>query len=67
MLVFRRKKNETVIIGDDIIITVVEIRGDYVRLGFVAPREKTIHRSEVYEAIQRERQAKKNDNPPPAA
>ena len=53
MLVLSRKLNECIVIGDDITITVVEIRGDRVRLGFDAPKEVPVHRSEVYEAIRR--------------
>jgi carbon storage regulator len=52
MLVLSRKKDETIVIGDNIIVTVVEIRGDKVRLGFDAPRDVTIHRREIYEKIQ---------------
>ncbi|MCA9028601.1 MAG: carbon storage regulator CsrA [Planctomycetaceae bacterium] len=51
MLVLSRKKNESIVIDDQIKITVVEIRGDKVRLGIEAPREVPVHRSEVYEAI----------------
>lgn len=51
MLVLSRKKNELVVIGENITITIVEIRGDKVRLGIVAPKEIPVHRSEVYEAI----------------
>jgi len=51
MLVLSRKKNESVIINNDIIITVIEIRGDKVRLGIVAPKDVPVHREEVYEAI----------------
>lgn len=53
MLVLSRKKNETIIIGDDITIVVVEIRGDKVRLGIEAPKEVPVHRQEVYDAIKR--------------
>jgi carbon storage regulator len=51
MLVMSRKKNESIVINNDITVTVVEIRGDKVRLGIVAPREASVHRQEVYEAI----------------
>jgi carbon storage regulator len=54
MLVLSRKKNETIIIDDHIVITVVEIRGDKVRLGIEAPKEIPIHRSEVHAAIHAE-------------
>ena len=51
MLVLSRKKNESIVINNDITITVVEIRGDKVRLGIVAPKDVPVHRQEVYEAI----------------
>ena len=51
MLVLSRKKNESIVINNDIVVTVVEIRGDKVRLGIVAPKEVPVHRQEVYEAI----------------
>ncbi len=54
MLVLSRQRDETIIIGDDIEITVVDIRGDKVRLGVTAPKEISVHRKEVYEAIRRE-------------
>ena len=54
MLVLSRQKDETIIIGDNIEITVVDIRGDKVRLGVSAPKEISVHRKEVYEAIRRE-------------
>ena len=54
MLVLTRKRNESIIVGDHIVITVVEIRGDKVRLGIAAPSNIPIHRQEVYDAIQRE-------------
>jgi carbon storage regulator len=52
MLVLSRKKNETIVINDSITVTVIEIRGDKVRLGIEAPKDVTVHRQEVYEAIQ---------------
>jgi carbon storage regulator len=55
MLVLSRQKDESIIIGDDIEITIVDVRGDKVRLGITAPREIPVHRREVYEAIQREK------------
>jgi carbon storage regulator len=55
MLVLSRKKNESIIIGDNVVITVAEIRGDKVRLGIEAPKETPVHRREVWEAINRER------------
>lgn len=54
MLVLSRQRDETIMIGDEIEITVVDIRGDKVRLGISAPRQVQVHRKEVYEAIQRE-------------
>jgi len=58
MLVLSRHANESIVINDDIIITVVEIRGDKVRLGIAAPTNIPVHRQEVYEAIQREKNLK---------
>jgi carbon storage regulator len=51
MLVLSRKKNESIVINNDVVVTVVEIRGDKVRLGIVAPKDVPVHREEVYEAI----------------
>lgn len=53
MLVLSRKRDEKIVINQDVIITVVEIRGDKVRLGIEAPAHVPVHRREVYEAIQR--------------
>lgn len=54
MLVLYRKKNEGIMIGEDLEVIVVEIRGDKVRLGINAPKEVPVHRREVWDAIQRE-------------
>ena len=78
MLVLSRQRDETIIIGDDIEITVVDIRGEKVRLGINAPPHIAVHRKEVYEAIRREREAtgdhsghveslaNRKDRPPPS-
>ena len=57
MLVLSRQRDETIMIGDEVEVTVVDIRGDKVRLGISAPRHVTVHRKEVYDAIKRENQA----------
>jgi carbon storage regulator len=54
MLVLSRQRDESIIIGDNIIVTIVDIRGEKVRLGIDAPTEIPVHRREVHEAIQRE-------------
>ncbi len=54
MLVLSRQRDESIIIGDNIVLTIVDIRGDKVRLGIEAPQEIPVHRQEVYEAIRRE-------------
>jgi carbon storage regulator len=56
MLVLSRQRDETIMIGDEIMITVVDIRGDKVRLGITAPTSIAVHRKEVYEAIKAENQ-----------
>ena len=53
MLMLSRKKNESIVINDNIVVMVIEIRGDKVRLGFDAPKDVRIHRREVYDAIRR--------------
>lgn len=58
MLVLSRQRNETIVIGDNIRITIVDIRGDKCRLGIEAPPEVPVHRLEVYEAIQRKGERK---------
>lgn len=57
MLVLSRQRDETIMIGDEVEITVVDIRGDKVRLGINAPRHIQVHRKEVYDAIKRENQS----------
>ena len=66
MLVLSRQRDESIIIGDNIEITVVDIRGEKVRLGINAPHHVPVHRKEVYEAIRAEREAyeKEQNNPP---
>ena len=54
MLVLSRQRDESIIINDNVVVTIVDIRGDKVRLGIEAPQEIPVHRREVYEAIQRE-------------
>ena len=56
MFVLSRQRDEVIMIGDEVEITVVDIRGDKVRLGITAPRHIQVHRKEVYEAIKRENQ-----------
>ncbi|MCH2180449.1 MAG: carbon storage regulator CsrA [Mariniblastus sp.] len=56
MLVLSRHRDQSIMIGDNIVITVVDVRGDKVRLGIDAPQEVPVHRQEVYEAIKRENQ-----------
>ena len=62
MLVLSRQKDESIMIGDNVEITIVDVRGDKVRLGINAPREVPVHRREVYDAIQREKEQKKASN-----
>jgi carbon storage regulator len=65
MLVLSRQRDESIIIGDNIVITIVDIRGDKVRLGIEAPTEIPVHRREVYEAIQRENAKADEEGRPP--
>jgi len=59
MLVLSRQKDESIMIGDDIEIVIVDVRGNKVRLGITAPKSVQVHRREVYDAIQREKGEKK--------
>jgi carbon storage regulator len=56
MLVLTRKLNESIMIGDDVKITIVDVKGEQVKLGITAPREVSVHREEVYREIQKENQ-----------
>ncbi len=67
MLVLSRQRDESIIIGDNIVVTIVDIRGDKVRLGIDAPTEIPVHRQEVYEAIQRENRRASQLTPDEAA
>ena len=58
MLVLSRQKDQSIIIGDNIEVTIVDVRGDKVRLGITAPKDVPVHRREIYEAIQREKREK---------
>jgi carbon storage regulator len=58
MLVLSRQKDESIMIGDDVEIIIVDVRGDKVRLGITAPRSIPVHRREIYDAIQREKSEK---------
>ena len=58
MLVLSRQRDESIMIGDDVEITIVDVRGDKVRLGITAPKTIPVHRREIYDAIQREKAQK---------
>ena len=51
MLVLTRRSNQSIMIGTDIVVTVLEVRGEQVRIGIKAPREVEVHREEVFEAL----------------
>ncbi len=63
MLVLSRNRDECIMIGDNIVVTVVDVRGDKVRLGIEAPSEVPVHRQEVHEAIARENRAVASTRP----
>jgi len=65
MLILTRRVGETVMIGDDVTITVLGVKGNQVRVGINAPKNIAVHREEIYERIKRERQAEAADKPLP--
>ena len=62
MLILTRRISESVIIGDDIVISVLGVRGGQVRLGIDAPKDVSVHREEIYQRIQQEKAQKENQN-----
>jgi carbon storage regulator len=64
MLVLSRYRDESIYIGDNIVITIVDIRGDRVRIGIQAPPDVTVHRQEIYDAITREKHGIQNSEQP---
>ena len=67
MLVLSRQRDESIMIGDDVEIIIVDVRGDKVRLGITAPKCIPVHRREIYDAIQREKAEKKEPEKRPEA
>ncbi len=62
MLVLSRQKDESIMIGDDVEIVIVDVRGDKVRLGITAPREISVHRKEIFDVIQQEKKERQHEN-----
>ncbi len=67
MLILTRRVGETLMIGDDITVTVLGVKGNQVRVGVNAPREVAVHREEIYERIQKERNGDSEVRPPPGS
>ena len=62
MLILTRRVGETLVIDDDVLVTVLSIKGNQVRIGVNAPKEVSVHREEIYQRIQEEKKAKESDN-----
>lgn len=62
MLILTRRVGETLMVGDDVTVTVLGVKGNQVRIGVNAPKEVAVHREEIYERIKRERSGEGNDN-----
>ncbi len=67
MLILTRRVGETLMIGDDITVTVLGVKGNQVRVGVNAPREVAVHREEIYERIQKERNGDSEVRTPPGS
>ena len=67
MLVLSRQRDESIMIGDDVEIIIVDVRGDKVRLGITAPKDIPVHRREIYDAIKKEKNASTESEQPKAS
>ena len=66
MLILTRRVGESLMIGDEVTVTVLGVKGNQVRIGVNAPRDVSVHREEIYERIQAEKDASDPDDPPPS-